>query len=414
MEFHELANIFPMMSDEEFSILKSDMQEGFDKNYPILIWEGKVIDGRNRYKACSELGINPIVKEWNGKSNEEALAFVVRSNLHRRHLSESQRAMVAARLANMRQGERTDLLPIGKRLSQSKVAELLNIGGHSVVRAKEVIDSGDSSLVSAVDAGRIAVSTAAMIAELPKEEQKKIVASADRNIILSAAKEIKREKAKERRGVREQQNTDALKTNSVLSGEKYRLIESDFRKAKVDDNSIDIVITDPPYPEEYLPLYKSLSEFSSRVLKNNGLCVVMVGQSYLGKVIALLSENLSYQWTLAYLTPGSSVQVFGRRIKSNWKPLVFLVKGKNTWEHIEDTISSERRDKRFHHWGQSVEGMINIVERFTVKNAVVLDPFCGAGTTGVASILTGRSFIGIDIDKVSIKKAAKRLEEIRQ
>ena len=90
------------------------------------------------------------------------------------------------------------------------------------------------------------------------------------------------------------------------------------------------------------------------------------------------------------------------------------MKEKNTWEHIEDVVSSERRDKRFHHWGQSVEGMINIVERFTVKDSIILDPFCGAGTTGIASVLLSRSFIGIDNDEASIKKAAKRLKETEQ
>ena len=411
MEFHELANIFPMMSAEEYRALRDDIKtNGLRES--IWIWQGKIIDGRNRYNACMEIGIEPEYRKWNGK--EDTLAsFIVSLNLHRRHLSESQRAMIAARLANILHGGDRSKASIDALISQADAANLLNVSEPSVERATKVQREGSPDLVIAVEQGKVAVSTAAAIAELPREEQKRIVASADKNVILSAAKEIKREKAKDRIRNREEQNAEALKTNPLLSGDKYKLIESDFRKSKIDDGSIDSIITDPPYSEEFLPLYKDLSRFAYRVLKNGGLCVVMTGQSYLGEVVSLLSGNLSYQWTLAYLTPGSSVQVFGRRIKSNWKPLVFLVKGKNTWEHIEDTVSSERRDKRFHHWGQSIEGMMNIVERFTVKNSIVLDPFCGAGTTGIASILLERSFVGIDNDEASIKKAAKRLGELK-
>ena len=413
MEFHELANVFPMMSDEEFTTLKSDMQEkGFDTNYPILTWEDKVIDGRNRYKACIELGITPIVKKWNGETSEEALAFVIRSNLHRRHLNESQRAMVAARIANMRQGERTDLSSIDERLSQSSVATLLNVSKPSVERAVKVQREGSPDLISAVEQGKVAVSIAAVIADLPKPEQKKLVTSADKSVILQVAKEIKKERAVERVEKREKQKIDALASNPNLSGDKYSVEVCDIRKLKLVPDSIDAIITDPPYPEEYLLLYETLSKLASTCLKDDGVCIVMVGQSHLEKVLSLLSKHLTYQWTLAYLTPGASVQVFGRKIKSNWKPLIFLTKDKNKWEHIEDTITSDGRDKRFHEWGQSVEGMGKIVERFTVKGSVVFDPFCGGGATGVAALLTGRAFVGYDIDEAEVKKTAKRLSSL--
>ena len=82
-------------------------------------------------------------------------------NLRRRHLDETQRALVAAKLANMRQGERNDLSPIGEKFtSQARAAELLNVGKRSVERAREVLDEGTPELVAAVEQGRVSISAA--------------------------------------------------------------------------------------------------------------------------------------------------------------------------------------------------------------------------------------------------------------
>ncbi|MDP3794235.1 MAG: MT-A70 family methyltransferase [Candidatus Uhrbacteria bacterium] len=105
--------------------------------------------------------------------------------------------MVAAKIASMRQGERTDLASIDAKLSQEEAAELLNVGRASVQRAKVVLTEGAPTLVDAVEQGKVAVSTAADIATLSKDEQGKILASEED--ILRASKEIRAKKAEGRR-----------------------------------------------------------------------------------------------------------------------------------------------------------------------------------------------------------------------
>ena len=61
---------------------------------PIWIYDGKIIDGRNRYRACRDAGIEPALRTWNGEGS--LVQFVVSLNLHRRHLTSSQRAAIAA------------------------------------------------------------------------------------------------------------------------------------------------------------------------------------------------------------------------------------------------------------------------------------------------------------------------------
>ncbi|MBD3251070.1 hypothetical protein GF380_01180, partial [Candidatus Uhrbacteria bacterium] len=102
MQTHDVANIFPMMTPDEFESLKADIQANGQRE-PIWTYQGQIIDGRNRHKACEELGIRPEVKEWNGQGS--LVAFVVSLNLHRRHLTPMQKAAVAVDMLPMLEAE---------------------------------------------------------------------------------------------------------------------------------------------------------------------------------------------------------------------------------------------------------------------------------------------------------------------
>jgi ParB-like chromosome segregation protein Spo0J len=108
---HPAVEIFPAMDESSFSGLVEDIRANGQLE-PILVWRGQVIDGRNRLNACEQLGIEPKIREVD--SNEDDLIGLVLSlNLHRRHLSESQRAMIGARIASMRRGRPQTNPPIG-------------------------------------------------------------------------------------------------------------------------------------------------------------------------------------------------------------------------------------------------------------------------------------------------------------
>lgn len=92
-EYHAVANIFPMMGEPEFSELKADIAKNGLK-LPIWLYEGKIVDGRNRYKACLEIGGHvERFEEWDQKGS--LVEFVVSLNTKRRHLTPSQIAVAA-------------------------------------------------------------------------------------------------------------------------------------------------------------------------------------------------------------------------------------------------------------------------------------------------------------------------------
>jgi len=95
MEDHPIAAIFPLMSDEIFQTLVRSIQEnGFDKNHPILLFQGKILDGRNRYRASIKASVDPVFQDWSGSDPWE---FVWIQNATRRHLEAGQRAALKIR-----------------------------------------------------------------------------------------------------------------------------------------------------------------------------------------------------------------------------------------------------------------------------------------------------------------------------
>jgi hypothetical protein len=151
--FHEFADVFPMLNAEKLGELAQDISKHGLRD-SVVLHEGKILDGRSRYLACQQARTQPQFEDFTG---DDALGFVLSRNLHRRHLDESQRAMVTAKIANLKVGanQHSQGMPIGR------ASELMNVSTRSAARAREVLKSGDPALVAAVETGELAVSTAA-------------------------------------------------------------------------------------------------------------------------------------------------------------------------------------------------------------------------------------------------------------
>jgi hypothetical protein len=174
LTWHPAAEWLPMMSEPELQELAADIKTNGQREPIMRDRHGVGLDGRNRLAACKIAGVAPRFETWLGDP-ADAVGYIISCNLHRRHLDASQRAMIAARLATMRQGERTDLAPNGAT-SQTDAAERLDVGRRTVQRAATVLNEGVPELVAAVEQGKVPVSAAATIAEQPPERQKEILA----------------------------------------------------------------------------------------------------------------------------------------------------------------------------------------------------------------------------------------------
>ncbi|MEH3108973.1 MAG: ParB N-terminal domain-containing protein [Agrobacterium cavarae] len=228
---HPLADLLPMMDDDAFDDFMQDVKIHGQRE-PIIIYENKILDGRNRYKACQMLGISPRFKDFNGN---DPIAFVVSLNLKRRHLTESQRAMFAGKLANLGKGNlsKSANLPISP-VSQPEAAKMLNVSERSVRTAKQVQKSGAPELIQAVEKGEISVSAAALFAKEPIEVQQEVISKAEEKQLEKALKQYQHAKV-------EHEKASKLKPAPPLTDEEIAERERIFGTREVRSVLMDII-----------------------------------------------------------------------------------------------------------------------------------------------------------------------------
>ena len=206
-EHHPLAALFPLMEGRAFADLRADIA-AHGLLEPIVTYEGKVLDGRNRLRACVETDTTPVFREWKGK---DPLAFVLSANLQRRHLDESQRAMVAAKLATLPRGanQHTEI----SACSQGKAGALLSVSSDSIQFARKVIDSATPELITAVEQGDVKVSQAAKLVDTAPAFQRALLQKVAAGLpIMEARRQLKQE---------------SLKATDAWPESKYRVIYAD-------------------------------------------------------------------------------------------------------------------------------------------------------------------------------------------
>jgi len=165
MKFHPYSEIFPLIEGADFEALVEDIKtHGLREK--IWLYEGKILDGRNRFTACKRAGVKPVFRKYIGK---DAASFVWSMNVSRRHLSASQLAMAVAKRATLEKGANQHAQNCAP--SQSKAAEDANISRRIVQHARKVVDEGSKALQRAVENGELSVAKAASVVDLPKSEQ---------------------------------------------------------------------------------------------------------------------------------------------------------------------------------------------------------------------------------------------------
>jgi ParB-like chromosome segregation protein Spo0J len=153
-EFHPIADLFPLMSGDELAELARDIKaNGLDQAG--LLFEDKILDGRNRYLACQQAGVEFEAAIYDG---DEPVAKVVTLNLHRRHLSTSQRAAIANDMARLQKG-RQEQIGSTTYLAQPDAAKMLDVSSESVKRVRRV-EREAPELIEPIRQGKMTVNKA--------------------------------------------------------------------------------------------------------------------------------------------------------------------------------------------------------------------------------------------------------------
>lgn len=173
--FHELANAFPLLEGAEFGELVADIDDN-GLHQPVVMYEGKILDGRNRWRACQRLQIPHTEKQYTG---DDPAAFVWSANAMRRQLTASQKAIAATKLVTTKRGDNQYTDRSGDRTTVDEAAKMAGVGEKTVRRARTVISDAVPELQQAVEAGEVTVYTAARIAQLDPHEQEEIMSTTE-------------------------------------------------------------------------------------------------------------------------------------------------------------------------------------------------------------------------------------------
>jgi hypothetical protein len=194
MKFHEYANIYRLLPEAELQKLADDIK-GKGQLLPITSYEGKVLDGRNRFNACMLAGVEPRIEPYEG---DDPLGLIASLNDHRRHDTEAERALVGARMANLRQGApegnknaaksngSTEPFDSKPAVSITRAAELSGSTPASIKRAKPIVTNGIPALQDMAETGEVSIRAASVVAKLPKDEQEKAVSGGISGVIAAA------------------------------------------------------------------------------------------------------------------------------------------------------------------------------------------------------------------------------------
>lgn len=200
MMFHPYSEVFPLIEGDDFDALVSDIKSNGLRD-PIWLYGGKVLDGRNRFLACQKAKVKPQYRKFDG-DDDDALALVISSNIHRRHLTFQQRAISAARVATLRVGRQSNASQDAFKsntaravFTQEEAAERFDVSTDSVQRAKKVIDHGSKALQHAVDTGEVPLKKAASVVQLPKAEQLQAAKAVDMDDERAALQQAEKEYA---------------------------------------------------------------------------------------------------------------------------------------------------------------------------------------------------------------------------
>jgi len=362
----------------------------------------EILDGHNRTQIAIELGLEEIPVHINSFDSEiQEKKFVIEMNLERRQLNDFQTAELYYKLYQYDTEQealtRAKLTIPQKGQKGFQPVSVLNNTNIEKGRTREIIAKKSSLSPDKY-------SKAVKIIKFGSEEAKENLRKGKSTTIYKECKKIEFEEN------RQHLLAEAKKLSINLNPERIRLIHGDcidVCKKEIPDNSIDLIFTDPLYAYDKLYLYGELSYIAGRVLKPGGSLVAYSGNYYLPEVLHELNKSPELKFVDQFIMVHSGISQ--RTRESNLVEKVkaiewFVKKGApislSGIRHDNLIPRSEKPDKSLNECAQSNIEAEYIIEHIIFdKNQIILDPFMGSGTTGIATLNLGRKFIGIEIEQ---------------
>ena len=394
------ALLFPEMIPEELTRLKDSIRQ-HGQLEPIGVWRNEILDGRHRLAACAEVGIEPRFEHL--PDDTDPLVYVLARNADRRHLDDSQRAVIAAKLSagagpgRPRSGgdNCVDL----RNCSQSDAAKLLGVSRSMITLAARVLDENGLAapeLREKVERGQVRVSDAAQVLDQPQEIQRQAVALMDsgraKNITNAVRQILLETKMQEETAQSEAYQTmppgDRIMIHSVPVAGLRDLVCPD---------SVDAIITQPPHSKESLALFADLAKFAVHALRPTGVLVV-VGQGMLLPRLLKQLEHPGLKWIgefdLRFSAP-QGTSGYPHYVNLHRRPLLVYGKALFRLDGGDDFMEVPAPAEKQPAQRPNEDAIRLVVERFVLAGQVVCDPvMLDRPWTALAAMQRNCLFIG--------------------
>lgn len=446
----EFQSRIPKLKPSELAALEASITAEGCRD-PLVVWsrDGKddvLVDGHNRKAICDRLGIPYQTTSMSFDNRQAVIDWMLRHQLGRRNLSKEAAADLIGQVYNQRKMPkgRPEKIVQNELLNEATydaVATELGVSASTVKRGGDYAaaidrltsllgverdDLRDSEFIRDGETAKGRKLRMADVIELGKQpgtyetgkKAGKPYGLSDDDVV-AVWKKLTDEGdscTSVKAAVRDLRNEKAARKVKTAKDELVEVRLGDFVEIAKDipDGSVDIIITDPPYPHEFIGCWSQLSEVAARILKPHGLCIAYSGKLHLDECMARLGEHLSFYWQIVFMQTVMPT-IHPRKVNTKYKPiLVFqnVPAGEKVCAHDRyfiDVIEGEKVEKEAHEWQQSADGVEKLVDIFTNVNDLIFEPFSGGGTTALVARHMNRRCIACEIDKKAYQGSVARV-----
>jgi len=426
---HRAAELFPMMNAAALQGLADDIREHGQRE-PVVLFDGAVLDGRNRLRACELAGVEPVFVTVESYEVGDPIDFVLSLNEKRRHMTDSQLATLAVDVNALNAVLAAERARAGRaagleaRWSSNgplldHPAPTQDNGARSLTQSAKQVGAGINStatmaavqraapeVFAAVKSGAIErVTDAKRIAAMPEAQRAEVL------VRVAAGEEPRRAtldiKAAEIRSRISAQSSGDPCEPRIHHGDGLEWMRS------LPDSSADVLVTDPLYSsdvEDIAAYARAWLPLAWSKVKSTGRGYVFIG-SYPHEIAAYLAVCAEHHIPVEQLLIWSYTNTMGPRPKLryflNYQTVLYIV-GPDAapldCELLTELCAAReeyhpaRSAERVYQWQKPTEIVESYIRHSTRAGDLVIDPFAGSGTTMVCAAKLGRRSIGCEIN----------------
>jgi site-specific DNA-methyltransferase (adenine-specific) len=400
----ELESLIPPLSNEEFKQLERNiLEEGIRE--PLITWNGILIDGHNRYRIAKEHDMNYETLEKEFENINRVKEWMIHNQFGRRNLSNYQRSVLALQLEDVfkekakekelerkttfLKSEKSNLETINSIKEISKIA---NVGHDTIAKVKKIEANATPEVKAKLNTGTMSINEA--YKEIKKEEK------------IEETRKEKKEIIKQ---------VEAIEISNVFNGDSINFIDKiDFK--------VKCVITDPPYGMNYISNRRTASEKDKGISndENLDLAIETVNKvfsklynkmeensalfCFIGwkqeKYFIELIENIGFEvknvliWNKNNHGTGDLIYSFAPKHER----IIYATKGKVKLNYRHPDVLEGSDIRTNHPTSKPIDLLKKLIESTTLQNDIIVDPFAGHGSTGIAAKELNRNYWLCELD----------------